>query len=290
MEGTFDSKYSEFCVDLIGACPELTVEISAAKDIPTESRLQRYTDEVYNLKKDSSAHILLPGVTIPETIWSQLSDNSIKAIKEYISILDLCVIYTTGNIDGVSQDWIDSIMRDWRTRMESVDFSKLSTRFFELFGKQGTSLPPLPEKFLKGKLAKLSEELIAEFNPEDFGFTSEDIAACEKDPVRAFEILIQVSTQKPEMIQKAMEKIGKRLQDKIQSGSLKPSELAAEAEELMKEFQSNPAFVEILESFRSAFSFEDPDFARSSGNDGSGRLALVRSRLKKKLEAKKARK
>jgi len=290
MEATFDSKYNEFCADLLGACPELSNEINTAKDIVKESRLSTYTEKVFKAKKQSTEHIVLPGVIIPETIWSQLSEHSIKAIKEYISILDVCVIYTTGDVDGVSQDWIDSIMRDWRTRMESVDFSKLSSRFFDLFGKQGTSLPPLPEKFLKGKLAKLSEELIAEFNPEDFGFTPEDIAACEKDPVRAFEILIQASSKNPEMIQKAMEKIGKRLQQKVQSGQLKPQELAAEAEELMKEFQSNPAFVEILETFRSAFSFEDPDLARSTGNDGSGRLALIRSRLKKKLDAKKGRK
>ena len=290
METTFDSKYTEFCTDLLGACPELTNEIGLAKDIPTESRLTEYTTRVFKAKKDSLEHIVLPGVIISEALWLQLSANTLKAIQEYISILDLCVIYTTGDVEGVSQEWIDSIMRDWRSRMESVDFSKLSNRFFELFGKQGTSLPPLPEKFLKGKLAKLSEELIAEFNPEDFGFTPEDIAACEKDPVRAFEILIQASSKNPAMIQKAMEKIGKRLQEKVQSGQLKPQELAAEAEELMKEFQSNPAFVEILETFRSAFSFEDPDLARSTGNDGSGRLALVRSRLKKKLGAKKGKK
>ena len=32
-----------------------------------------------------------------------------------------------------------------------------------VFGKSGSSLPPLPEKFLKGQMAKLAEELVKEF-------------------------------------------------------------------------------------------------------------------------------
>ena len=171
--------------------------------------------------------------------------------------------------------------------MENLDFKKMSSRFFDLFGKQGTSLPPFPEKFLKGQIAKLAEDIVKEFNPEDFGFSAEDLEACEKDPSRAFEILIQLSTKNPELIQSALQKIGKKLQQKIQSGQLRPQELAKEAEELMAEFETNPAFVEILEGLRSAFNFEDMDMARKTGNEGSGRLSLVKQRLKKKLDAKK---
>jgi hypothetical protein len=223
-------------------------------------------------------------------MWKSLSANSQKAINEYNSILNLCVIYTTGDVEGVSQDWVDSMMREWRSRMEKMDFSNMSNRFFELFGKQGGSLPPLPEKFLKGQMAKLAEDLVKEFNPEDFGFSSEDIEACEKDPARAFEILMKVSSSNPNLIQNALQKIAKKLQQKVQLGQLRPQELAKEAEELMQEFQNNPAFVEILEGFRSAFNFEDMELAKKSGNEGSGRLALVKQRLKKKLDAKKKQK
>ena len=287
METTFVSKYNEFCADLLRACPELQSAVVKAMSIPDTERMTAYKTMVFKQKLNSKVHLVLPHVTIPDDLWTSLSAGSQKAINEYNSILDLCLIYTTGDIDGISQDMVDEMMREWRTRMENVDYKKMSGRFFELFGKQGSSLPPQPEKFLKGQMAKLAEELVKEFNPEDFGFSPEDIAACEKDPSRAFEILIQVSTRNPNLIQGALEKIGKKLQQKVQSGQLRPQELAKEAEELMKEFESNPAFVEILEGFRAAFNFEDPDLARKTGNDGSGRLALVRQRLKKKLEAKK---
>ena len=121
-------------------------------------------------------------------------------------------------------------------QMDGIDFNTLSSKFFDLFGKHGEALPPLPEKFLKGKMAKLAEDLVKEFDPEDFGFTMADIEACEKDPSKAFEILMKVSSRDPSVIQKSLEKIGKKLQAKMQSGQLKPQELAAEAEELIKEF------------------------------------------------------
>jgi hypothetical protein len=38
----------------------------------------------------------------------------------------------------------------------------------------------------------------------------------------------------------------------------------------MKEFQENPAFVEMLEGFRKSFSFEEPEAARTAGRDGEG--------------------
>ena len=98
---------------------------------------------------------------------------------------------------------------------------------------------------------------------------------------------MKLSTANPDLIQSALQKVSKKLQQKVQSGQLRPQELAKEAEELIKEFQNNPAFVEILEGFRSAFNFEDMDLAKKTGKEGSGRLALVKQRLKKKLDAKK---
>ena len=116
--------------------------------------------------------------------------------------------------------------------------------------------------------------------------SKEDLEECEKNPAKSFEILMKISSRDPTMIQKALQKISKRLQEKIQKGQIRPQELAAEAEELMKEFQTNPAFVEIMETFRSAFNVEDPDLARATGNEGSARLSLIKERLKKKLEAR----
>lgn len=290
----FHKKYTEFCDDLLGACPEYEKEILAAKALTGEQREKLYKDLVLQKVTRSTSEnpgTVLPGVTIADSIWNSLSEKSHKAILDYLRLLDVSCVFLNIDVSGVeniSQEWVDSILREWRSRMDRVDFQSISDKFMNMFGSQSGNLPPLPERFLNGKLAKLAEDMVREFRPEDFGLTPEDVAACETDPTRAFEILMQASTQNPDNLQKVMMRVAKKLQAKIQSGALKPQELAAEAEELIKEFQNHPAFVEMLSSFRNVFSTEDPEnVTRMGGDDGDKRLAIARARLRKKMEARK---
>jgi hypothetical protein len=232
---------------------------------------------------------VLPGIRLSDTLWSELSEKTQKAILDYLAILDMFCAFDsfTGGDGEMNREWADNILRDWRTRLGGVDFNKISEKLMSMFGSAGDNLPPLPERFLRGKLAKLAEDMVREIRPEDFGISEADISACNDDPTRAFEILMQAATRNPENLQRAMQKVAKKLQTKIQSGELKPQELAAEAEELMKEFQNHPMFVQMMQSFRDVFSFEDPEVARTAGRDGEGRLAIARARLRKKLDAKK---
>jgi len=108
------------------------------------------------------------------------------------------------------------------------------------------------------------------------------------NPMKAFEMLSQLYTRNPMMIQTIMKRIAKKMQAKIQRGELRPSDLAAEAEELMKHFTENTQFVEVMEMLKKSFGFEDPEIARKTGNEGSARLSAARDRLRKKLAAKKA--
>jgi hypothetical protein len=291
----FDAKYNEFCDDLLGACPEFSSQIVAAKALATNDRKERYKNEILQRNTKRSADVnpgfVLPGVRITDSVWTELSEKTQKAILDYLAILDMFSAFDsfTGADGEMNREWADNILRDWRARLGGVDFKKISEKIMSMFGNSagGDALPPLPERFLRGKLAKLAEDMVREIKPEDFGISEDDIARCNDDPTRAFEILMQAATQNPENLQRAMQKVARKLQAKIQSGELKPQELAAEAEELMKEFQNHPMFVQMMQSFRDVFSFEDPDVARSAGRDGDGRLALARSRLRKKLEAKK---
>jgi hypothetical protein len=151
-------------------------------------------------------------------------------------------------------------------------------------------LPQLPERFLKGHMAKLAQEIVKDIKPEDLGITPEMIEECEKNPSRAFDILLQVFGNNPDILQKTIQRIGKRLQQKFTSGSINPSEIAREAEELMKEFANNSSFVEMMEGIKGAFGFADMGIARQAGREGSARLAIARDRLKKKASEKEARK
>ena len=295
LENTFQKKYDEFIVDLRQTFPELSTELAAAAAIPELDRLARYHEQVVAKHAELNENIVCPGIVLPgvritDALWAAVGHKTKAAVYEYLSILDLCAMYEHG-LDGEDmgkfQEWADRVTKNWRSRLDKVDFESLADKFKDMFG--GTNaLPKMPEKFLKGKLAKLAEDMVREFKPEDFGLRPEDLEAVERDPARAFEILMQASSSNPEMLQKAMMRVGKKLQEKIQRGELRPQELAAEAEELMQEFQSHPAFAEMMKSFKSAFSFDDPEKARASGQDNEGRLAMVRNRLKKKLEAKRA--
>lgn len=308
LELTFQKKYKEFAADLVGTFPELSAAINVAVALTAEEAVNAYAEQVMSKHAapgDALAcpGVVLPGVTITEELWSSVGEKTKKAVYDYLSILDLAALYTCGfkglgedgdagadaaGAAGFSKEWADRVMKDWRGRLDRVDFDGLASKFMNFFGGEGGALPPLPEKFLKGKLAKLAEDMVREFKPEDFGLRPEDVAAVEKDPTRAFEILMEASTTNPALLQKALARVAKKLQEKVANGALKPQELVAEAEELMKEFQSHPAFVEMMESFRSAFSFEDTETAQAAGRDGENRLSIARARLRKKLEAKKA--
>ena len=150
--------------------------------------------------------------------------------------------------------------------------------------------PKIPEKFLKGHMAKLAQEIVKDITPEDLGISSEMVDECEKNPSRAFDILFKVFGNNPDILQKTVQKIGKRLQQKIMSGSIKPQEIAREAEELMKEFSDNSSFVDMMDGIKKAFGFEDMDVARKAGKEGSARLSIVKERLKKKVSEKEAKK
>jgi hypothetical protein len=296
----FQTKYDEFAKDLVETFPELKEAVASALTLLPADRITSYREAVFKNTRTMTSKDLekcpgtvLPGVTIAAELWETTGKRTKVAVIEYLSVLNLCVAFigTDENAgeESFTKEWAERLMREARASMSNIDFDNISESFFKAFGGKGEGIPPLPEKFLKGKLAKLAEEMVREFNPEDFGIKPEDIEACERDPTRAFELLMGASMKDPTVIQKAMMRVAKRLQDKVSRGELKPQELVAEAEELIQEFKSHPAFVELMKSFKDAFNVdEDMDTARAAGRDGEGRLAQARARLRKKMEAKKA--
>lgn len=301
MSETFHTKYEEFASDLLASFPELEAPIKAAIAIPATERMAAYRSTVFMAnralsKKDTEKcpGLLLPGVEMPPALWETAGKRTKTAVLEYLTVLNLAVAFSSmeeGSEEAAefTKEWVENMMREARASMSKIDFENISKTFFKAFGSDASgALPPLPEKFLKGKLAKLAEDMVREFKPEDFGIGPEEMEACERDPTRAFEILMKASMSNPSMIQTAMSRVAKKLQDKVAKGELKPQELVAEAEELIQEFQNHPAFVELMKSFKDAFNTDDDmDLAKATGRENEGRLAAVRARLRKKMEAKK---
>jgi hypothetical protein len=321
----FQVKYNEFVEDLLGALPEYTSEIQVAKGLENDKRLNRFQEEVkvgntlgVTDSEDFSKNPgkVLPGVEISDSVWVSLSDNTKKAIWEHVRVLSICCFMEAGFGDGEKPAWMDEAMNEMKKKLESTDFQNIIKKFMTFFksegGKEGeegakpdglpaglpagfeklfeNGFPKLPERFLKGHMAKLAQEIVKDIKPEDLGITPEMVAECEKNPSRAFDILFQVFGNNPGIIQKTVQKVGKRLQQKFMSGAINPQEIAREAEELMKEFAGNGNFVDMMEGIKGAFGFGDMDIARQAGREGSARLAMVKDRLKKKASEKEAKK
>ena len=325
----FQTKYNEFAEDLLGALPEYTLQITAAKSLSDTVRLSRFQEEVKvgntlgsgeEIETGKNPGRVLPGVEIVDAVWASLSENTQKAIWEYVRILSICCFMEAGFSEDSKPAWMDDAMNDMKKKLEGVDFQNIIKKFMTFFnagqskeGETGTKtegmpsgmpsgmpagfeklfesgFPKIPEKFLKGHMARLAQEIVKDITPEDLGISPEMMADCEKDPSRAFDILFKVFGSNPGNIQKIVQRIGKRLQQKITSGSIRPQEIAREAEELMKEFAGNSSFVDMMDGFKGAFGFQDMDLARAAGREGSARLSMVKERLKKKTLEKEAKK
>jgi hypothetical protein len=294
----FDMKYTEFIEDLRSAIPELNSQLTASLKLSAAERNKRFAEEILPFcspTRDTSKcpGKVLPEVTIPDVLWRDIGTGSQKAIQEHLSLLSFCCLYDSkyskSDISGnPTNAWMDEFMNSWKTNMEGIDFQGMSKKLTEILQGMGPeSLPKIPERLIKGHLGKLVEELIKEFKPEDFGLTPEELQACDTDPMKSFTLLNDIYTNRPEVLQRAIQRIASRLQEKIRRGEIRPDQIALEAEELIKEFSENGSFVEMMKSFRNMFGMHDMDTARRAGQEQTARSNIVRERLRKKMEAKK---
>lgn len=293
LDSIFQSKYEEFATSLMDAFPELTDGIKLSLSAPIDQREKMYKQLVMptagNPKRDHelTPGMVLPGVYINDAMWNSSTEGTKKAINQFLSLLTFSVVMKEGNSEDFGGEafrtWADTFMNQWRGKMDRGEFDSFTQRFADIFGGSSDRLPPFPEKLRKGKLVKLAEEIVRELKPEEFGLDPETVKQCESDPSKAFEVIMNSTMRNPEKLQGAMKRIMKRLQDKFQRGEFKPQELAAEAEEMMKEFSENPAFVEMMDSMRKAFSFEgNMEGAKAAGMESSARMNIVKERLRRK--------
>jgi hypothetical protein len=298
---TFASTYAMFLEDLKGTFPEFIAALTLAGSLPDS--LTRFV-EVWHTHtmsvaaKDGSifgrAGIeLVPGFVMTSTLWSELSDNTHNAIWKYLSTLLLLAASSgTESLWDVSgfQTSMEEMMKHLKDGGESGAFSSMFEqlgKMAETFGIKDLSgaIPgfKIPEKLFKGHIARIVEELVKEFNPEDFGITEEMMSS--KDPKTIFTNLQDIFTKKPDLLMSAGQKIAKKLQAKFASGSIKREEIIAEVEELMKEFSDNDQFSELFGSLGEMLKSSD----RSTGNEHSSRLREARERLRRKTAEREAR-
>jgi len=313
LKSIFTKQYKEFADDLLTALPELKPHIQAALALSPSLQKSNFIDEVLpscppGRDMTKCPGNVLPGVTIPESLWRDVGVSSQKAIQEHLSLLAFCAMYNgtakpqvdasgnptfdwssfLGSGDAAGSTMSDEFLKSMRDTLGGMDFEAMSKKLAGLFQNLGPdALPKMPERLLKGHLGRFVDELIKEFKPEDFGLSEEELKEYDKDPMKAFHLLTEIYTNRPNVLQNTIKRIAARLQEKIRRGELRPEQIAAEAEEMMKEFSEDGAFVELMKSFKGMFGMEDPEVARKAGQSQSARSSLVRERLRKKMEAKK---
>lgn len=300
LETIFQAKYEEFAASLLEVYPELSKEIKAALTLSPDERISKYKTAILPAggrpakPAEECPGEILPGVVISESMWNSESEGTKKAMNQFLSLLTFSFLMKEGVPDSEGTDtfggpafeaWANSFMDDFRGKFNRAEFDSFTSRFADLFGTGGSRLPPFPEKLRKGKLVQLAEEIVRELKPEELGLDPEILKQCEADPSKAFEILMSSTMRHPEKLQTAMKRIVKRLQEKFQKGQFNPRELAAEAEEMMKEFSENPTFVSMMESMRNTFGAADP---QSGGAEQSARMNIIKERLRRAQAAKEA--
>jgi len=314
-QSLFQQKYNEFVTDLLGALPEYTNEIQVAAALGEAERVTEFKNVAVGHSTEDKANPqkILPGVTVSDAVWESLSENTQKAIWEHLRLVSMCYMMETGFDAGATPSWMDDAMKDMKDKLDSDEFQSMMKKFMGIFGSKkddddtteagdaaaaGASIPnfgsffekgmpKLPERFLNGHLVRLAQEIVKDIKPEDLGLDPEMLSQCEKEPSRAFSMLFATFKNNPEVIQKVIAKVGNRIQHKIKTGAIRMEEIAREAEELIKEFADNPAFVEMMDGIKKAFGFEDMGLAKKAGKESSARLSMVRDRLRKKLDKKK---
>jgi hypothetical protein len=314
---TFTSTYAQFLDDLRGTFPEY-----AAVLVPREDAQARFV-ELWGAHtsavaaRDTTLFVapagieVVPGLTMTAALWSELSGTTQSAIWKYISTLLLLAAAESGkdgggdasglwDISGFEHD-IEELMSQLKEGAAGGEGGSFASMFEQIrkltesmgfkeaaADASGAGAAPasdfkIPERLFKGHIAKIVEELVKEFKPEDFGISPEMMDV--KDPAKVFEYLQEIFTKKPETLMAAGKKIAKKLQAKFASGAIKRDEIIREVEELMKEFSSNTAFSELFGSLGDMLKSTE----KESGSEGSARRREVQERLRRKQAEKEAR-
>jgi len=248
---------------------------------------------------------IAPRVIMTKKLWVDAGKETHKAVWNFLSSLVILASYeekhsknTVEEPDFTKFFDISGADVDMKKMFESLgkEFSNKSfSAFFDgikeaaenmkdkFTGLSGEGLPKIPERLFKGHIARIAEDLAKEFKPEDFGLSPEALQS--NDTGATFEYLQQIFTKNPDLLMKGAKKIAQRIQEKLQKGQVRREDLVAEAEELMKEFQSNTMFKQIFEQLSSQL--KNMGGSDVGPNSQSERLRATKERLRKKAEAKK---
>lgn len=306
-----------FCNELRETFPELKVAIDRALQITPAAYWASWSKALdILLTRDSAAlhsdrkGFLIGAVRMTPALWSEISENTQRAIWRYLRTLLLEAVMEL-NIDGLEADAAQKIMTILtEERLESGGaeaaeeaqemLSPLMDRLKEMFSKftdasggaaafADVPMPEIPEHLRNGRIAKLAEELAAQFNPAEFGIDPEMLKGDNVEDV--LKRLAELYQRNPEMLMRGAKTVAERIKTKILGGSLDRDALVAEAKEFVELFKNHPLFKEGIEKLNGFLGPGGLAEMFQSAGAGTGapseRLRAVQERLRKKMAARR---
>jgi hypothetical protein len=171
------------------------------------------------------------------------------------------------------------------------DASGLAGMFAGGVSGEMPSLPEIPERLRKGRIAQLAEQMAKQFDPADFGI---DPALLRGDNVvEVLKGLAEMYQRDPTKLIGGAKRVAEKIKRQIMGGSLDREALIAEAKEFVELFRNHPTFKEAIAKFEGLVGEGGlaEMFGGAAGGGGgasSDRLRAVQERLRKKLAAREA--
>lgn len=309
----FSKLYSDFCDDMTGAFPEIVADIKKAAEVAHPAafyQLLNDADVQRLIARDSNvvwSIPILPGVSITKSAWERTSDTTHKAVFDYVIALQkLSLQVSPVDVDSMfdemakqfaSVDFKESMASaakmmasaasatDSHTRAPSTSAPSASASSASAADPSAVPFPDIPSHLQNGIIAKIAQELMGEFKPEDLGIDPSKMETM--NPLQVFEYMQETYTKNPAILLDSLKRVTKKIQAKFQRGDFTREQLMAEAQELMGTFSQNEMFKGLFENL-SQMTAGGGIFG--TGTPGAGapseRRAAVQERLRKKLAEK----
>lgn len=304
-----------FCNELRLTFPELVAKIDRAATVTAEQFWSSWSTSLsILLSRDSAAlfekrrGLLLGPVQMTPALWDELSDTTKSAIWKYLRtmVLEVAMTMNLDSLDTTIMQEVSAILTEERLGAGGPEAAAETSDMFEhlkplmerLKGMLGgfmdisgglpdlSSLPEIPERLRKGRIAKLAEELAKQIDPAEFGL---DPALLKGDNIEdVIKRLAELYQKDPTVLMTGAKRVAERIKTKIMGGSLNREELLAEAQEFVALFKDHPLFKEAIAKFEGLMGAGGLAEMFGSGSAGapSARRSAVQERLRKKLAAR----
>ena len=212
-------------------------------------------DEVFSNGENNCEFI--PGIDFAKLWKEDISDNTRSVIWKYLQLLLFSVVNDIEDTDafGDTAKLFEAIdANEFKSKLEET-MSSMETFFEDMSGVEGGGdgegkkrdisgvLPNAEEmhnhinSMLGGKLGELAQE-IAEETATELGIDLESVDNNENK--QAMDSVFKKLLRNPQKLMGLVDKIGKKLKNKVESGELKQSELMEEAMTMMQKMKDMP--------------------------------------------------